>query len=360
MRRKGENIKVSFRKGTTGRDIMEVLKEAGGYYPEERLKTILSDKQPNTVRKMVRRLEKAGYVFRKKGYGRGIFVVLSAQGQRFFNVEIASASTPKKITRHGNMGVVNLMFRRSTPFGDQEEILKNTYYMTKKQIIEQFPKSERVLCTSRFIGIYVHYGEYIPVYRFGVSMYWVDNAEQQVKDYLAVQIFSAPIRKAIFLIEDYDHEAMRLVETPEHRPNWGKSLRESLELSSCYKKVFMFVDDKTGIEQLRLFRSYAMIEEQFLDIVFEEDERTYRENDVVNGYIDGEKCIVLFSGDIINVKRICRMLDHGLIDHTFIICYDFQEKFLREAFRYWPERVTFRSYSLVEVLEVIGADMMKK
>ena len=236
-----------------------------------------------------------------------------------------------------------------------DEIQKNTYYMTKKQIVEQVPKSGKVLCTSRFIGVYVHYGEYIPVFKIGSSMYWVDNAEQQVRDYLAVQIFATPIRKAIFLIEDYDYEAMRLVERPEQRPNWGQSLRDSLELSSCYRKVFLFTDDKTGVEQLRLFRSYAMIEERFLDIVFEDDEKNDRENSIVNGYIDDKKFIVLFSGDIINIKRLRRMLENGLIDYTFIVCYDFQEKFLREAFHSWRDRVTFRSFSLEEVIAVCAS-----
>lgn len=353
MGRKAEDINISFRKGTTGHDILNVLKEADGSYPEENLKKILSDKQPDTVRKMVRRLEKAGYVFRKKGYGGEIFVVLRTEGQRFLNVEMVVGSTPQKITRHGNIGVTNLMFKRSIPFGNQEEIQKNTYYMTKKQIVEQVPKSGKVLCTSRFIGVYVHYGEYIPVFKIGSSMYWVDNAEQQVRDYLAVQIFATPIRKAIFLIEDYDYEAMRLVERPEQRPNWGQSLRDSLELSSCYRKVFLFTDDKTGVEQLRLFRSYAMIEERFLDIVFEDDEKSDRENSIVNGYIDDKRFIVFFSGDIINIKRLRRMLENGLLDHTFIVCYDFQEKFLREVFYSWRDRVTFRSFSLEEVLEVI-------
>ena len=155
------------------------------------------------------------------------------------------------------------------------------------------------------------------------------------------------------MIEDYDYEAMRLVESPEQRPNWGKSLRDSLELSSCYRKVFLFTDDKTGVEQLRLFRSYAMIEERFLDIVFEDNEKSDRENSIVNGYIDDKRFIVFFSGDIINIKRLRRMLENGLLDHTFIVCYDFQEKFLREVFYSWRDRVTFRSFSLEEVLEVI-------
>ena len=40
MGRKAEDINISFRKGTTGHDILNVLKEADGSYPEENLKIV--------------------------------------------------------------------------------------------------------------------------------------------------------------------------------------------------------------------------------------------------------------------------------------------------------------------------------
>lgn len=121
MRKKTEDLEFTFKKGTTGNEILKILKDAGGSYMEEGIKSLLSDKQPDTVRKMIRRLERAGYVLRKKGNSGEIVVVLSTKGQEFLNVKMVIGNTPQKISRQGNMGAIYLMFNRSNPFDDQED-----------------------------------------------------------------------------------------------------------------------------------------------------------------------------------------------------------------------------------------------
>ena len=91
------------------------------FLQEEGIKSLLSDKQPDTVRKTIRRLERAGYVLRKKGSSGEVVVVLSTKGQEFLNVKMVIGNTPQKISRQGNMGAIYLMFNRSNPFDDQEE-----------------------------------------------------------------------------------------------------------------------------------------------------------------------------------------------------------------------------------------------
>ena len=122
MRKKTEDLEFTFKKGTTGNEILKILKDAGGSYMEEGIKRLLSDKQPDTVRKMIRRLERAGYVLRKKGNSGEIVVVLSTKGQEFLNVKMVIGNTPQKISRQGNMGAIYLMFNRSNPFDDQEDL----------------------------------------------------------------------------------------------------------------------------------------------------------------------------------------------------------------------------------------------
>lgn len=122
MRKKTEDLEFTFKKGTTGNEILKILKDAGGSYMEEGIKSLLSDKQPDTVRKMIRRLERAGYVLRKKGNSGEIVVVLSTKGQEFLNVKMVIGNTPQKISRQGNMGAIYLMFNRSNPFDDQEDL----------------------------------------------------------------------------------------------------------------------------------------------------------------------------------------------------------------------------------------------
>lgn len=122
MRKKTEDLEFTFKKGTTGNEILKILKDAGGSYMEEGIKSLLSDKQPDTVRKTIRRLERAGYVLRKKGNSGEIVVVLSTKGQEFLNVKMVIGNTPQKISRQGNMGAIYLMFNRSNPFDDQEDL----------------------------------------------------------------------------------------------------------------------------------------------------------------------------------------------------------------------------------------------
>ena len=147
---------------------------------------------------------------------------------------------------------------------------------------------------------------------------------------------------------------MRFIKVPEGARNSGSSLRESLEFSSCYQKVFLFSTNWIGIKQLKLFRSFQNIEELFLEAVFEINQRNRSDDTVVDGYIDNINCIVLFSGDIIKIKKISRILDAGMLDHVNIICYDFQEDFLRTVFEEWNARVVYNSYSIEELKEVFN------
>ena len=344
---------LSLKEGTVSNDILYILKEYGSY-PENKIADLIPDKKPYTIYRIILRLASEGYILRKKGAEDDYIISLSRLGQDILDVKkYTAATTPRKLTRQGSLSVISMMFDKSIPLGDRDAVLKETHLITKEEIIAQYPKSDKVLCTSRFGGVYYHYGEYIPVFKLGASMYWVDNAESQVRDFLAGQIFHKPITKAIFFIDSYENEANRLLYQPEEdKRNFGKALRETLELSSCYKKVFLFNTDREGIAHLRLFRSFKENEELFLDSVFEERQRVNDPADVVDGYIDDLKCSVLFSGDIIKIKRIRRMLENGMLDKLNIIGFNFQESFHRTAFAPWPDRVIYNSYSIAEVKEV--------
>lgn len=344
---------LSLKSGTVSNDILYILKEYGSY-PESKIADLIPDKKPYTIYRIILRLASEGYILRKKGAEDDYIISLSRLGQDILDVKkYTTATTPRKLTRQGSLSVISMMFDKSIPQGDKEEVLKVTRLITKEEIIKQNPQSDKVLCTSRLGGVYYHFGEYMPVFKLGASMYWVDNAECQVKEYLEAQIFHQPITKAIFFIDSYEKEANRLLYQPEEDTrNFGKALRETLELSSCYKKVFLINTDREGIAQLRLFRSYKENEELYLESVFEEQQREDDPTDVVDGTINELKCTVLFSGDIIKIKRIRRMLENGMLDKLNIIGFNFQESFHRTAFSPWPDRVLYSSYSIAEVKEV--------
>lgn len=337
--------------GTTGYDVIKILMDYK-YYPEEKLQELIPDKQPDTIRKAVKALENAGYILRKKGQGGNTVITLSRLGKDILNVQGEdNATTPKKITRVAALSVVNMMFQKSIPlkFWEGKE---NEIYVSKQEIIDENLGCKQALTSSRFTGVYKHFGKIMPVYKLSSSMYWKENAERQTKEYLENRIFGSPITSAIFLIENYQTEAMKFIEPSEgERETTGKALRESLELSSCYEKVFMFTTDRTGIEQLRLFRSLANIEELFLDAVFEEEDKSTSDS-IIDGVIDGNFCVVLFANDIIRIKKLYRMLEHGLIDQCNIICFDFQEEFLRKVYEEWQDRLIYNSYSLKDLWEV--------
>ena len=337
--------------GTTGYDIIKILMDYK-YYPEDKLHELIPDKQPDTIRKTVKALENAGYILRKKGQGGHTVITLSRLGKDILNVQCEdTATTPKKVTRMAALSVVNMMFHKSIPlkFWEGKE---NEIYVSKQEIIVENPGCKQALTSSRFTGVYKHFGRIMPVYKLSSSMYWQENAERQTKEYLENRIFGLPITSAIFLIENYQTEAMRFIKPSEgERETTGKALRESLELSSCYDKVFMFTTDRTGIEQLRLFRSLANIEDLFLDAVFEEEDKSTSDS-IIDGVIDGNFCVVLFANDIIRIKKLYRMLEHGLIDQCNIICFDFQEEFLRKVYEKWQDRLIYNSCSLKELWEV--------
>ena len=341
--------------GTTGYDVIKILMDYK-YYPEDKLHELIPDKQPDTIRKTVKALENAGYILRKKGYGGNTVITLSRLGKDILNIQSEdTATTPKKITRMATLSVVNMMFRKSIPlkFWEGKE---NEIYISKQDIIAENIGCKQALTASRFTGVYKHFGKIMPVYKLGLSMYWQENAERQTKEYLENRIFGSPITSAIFLIENYQIEAMKFIEPFEdERETTGKALRESLELSSCYEKVFMFTTDRTGIEQLRLFRSLANIEELFLDAVFEDEEKSTSDS-IIDGIIDGNFCVLLFANDIIRIKKLYRMLEHGLIDHCNIICFDFQEEFLRKVYARWQDRLLYSSCSLKDLWEVCDTE----
>lgn len=336
--------------GTTGNEILLILKQYGDY-PEEKMKELIPNKKPDTVRKAIRKLEDSGYVLRRKGIGGEIIVSLTRYTKEIFAVEHRKPSTsPKKLTRMGNIAVASMMFDKSQICSSKTH---EEFYETKEEILNANPGCEKILNVSRMTGVYHHYTEIIPVFKLGNSMYWTDHAERMVKEYMEQRIFHVPITSALFFIDNYDEEAMKLLQPDEnaHR-NFGSALRESLELSSCYQKVFLITTNRIGINQLKLFRAFANIETLFLDAVFESDQRELVEESVIDGYIDGINCIVLFSGDIIRIKKICRILDAGMLNQVNIICYDFQEDFLRAAFSPWKDRVIYNSYSITELKEV--------
>lgn len=335
--------------GTTGNEILYIIKQYGSY-PEEKMKDLITNKKPDTIRKAIKRLENSGYITRRKGINGEIIIGLTRFSRELLSVdELKTATTPKKLSRVANVAVASMMFEKSCPFINT---IQHEFYEPKENILKSNSNCEKMLNISRMVGVYHHYDEIIPVFKLGASMYWVDNAERSVKEYMEQQIYNTPITKAIFLIENYELEAMRFIKAPEGARNTGSSLRESLEFSSCYQKVFLFSTNWIGIKQLKLFRSFQNIEELFLEAVFEANQRNRSGDTVVDGYMDNINCIVLFSGDIIKIKKIRRILDAGMLDHVNIICYDFQEDFLRTVFEKWNMRIVYNSYSIEELKEV--------
>ncbi len=344
---------MTLKPGTTGHEILFLLKEYG-YYAETKLQDLIPYKKPDTIRKVVRLLEISGYITRKKGMDGSVILALSKLGKEMLQIkENFMVNTPQKLSRMANLSMVTMMFHRSIPTIQRTENRKETFYQSKQEIIKEVPGCEKVLTASRLAGVYHHYGMILPVFKLGNTMFWMDNAERQVREYLEERIFHAKLNRAIFFVETYKKEAVKFLYQDENmRKNIGKSLRDSLELSSCYEKVFLFGTDQTGIQQLKLFRSIAHIEEMFLEAVFEKDQLASTPDSIVDGYIDDVKCIVLFTGDIVQIKKICRMLDAGMLEKIHIFCYDFQEPFLRVAFSAWAERVLYNSYTLEELKTV--------
>lgn len=351
MANKKANRTPTLKYGTTGYDIIKILMDYN-YYPEDKIYTLITDKQPDTIRKTIKLLENAGYILRKKSIGGKTVLTLSRLGKDILNIHNEdTATSPKKLSRMANMSMVTMMFNKSVPIKIWEG-KENEIYISKQTIISENPGCKQALTASRFTGVYKHFGRIMPVYKLGSSMYWQENAERQTKEYLENHIFGSQITSAIFLIENYHTEAMRFIEPLEgDRVTTGKALRESLELSSCYEKVFMFTTDRTGIEQLRLFRSLANIEELFIDAVFEDEEKSTSDS-IIDGIIDGNFCVVLFANDIIQIKKVYRMLEHGLIDQCDIICFDFQEEYLRKVYEKWQDKLIYNSCSLKDLWEV--------
>lgn len=337
--------------GTTGYDILYILKQYGNY-PEEKIKELIPDKKPDTIRKSIRKLEDCNYLLRRRGIGGEYILSLTRFSKEMLMVQNYNLSTsPKKLTRAANLAVVSMMFHKSVLPYDTNAA---EFYESKEDILKKYPESEKVLIVSRMAGIYHHYDEIIPVFFLGSSMYWVDNSERTVKEYIENRLYHKPINTCFFFIENYEKEAMRLVNEPDGGRNYGVALRESLELSSCYQKAFLFSTDRPGINQLKLFRSFSNIEELYLDAVFERNERELSADSVIDGRIDETDCIVLFSGDIIRIKRIYRLLDARMLDRINIICFDFQEYFLRAAFSRWSNQVIINSYSTHDLMEVFN------
>lgn len=351
MANKKANRTPTLKYGTTGYDVIKILMDYN-YYPEDKIYNLITDKQPDTIRKTIKLLENAGYILRKKIIGGKTVVTLSRLGKDILNIHNENTATsPKKISRMANISMVSMMFNKSIPIKSWEG-KENEIYISKQTIISENPGCKQALTASRFTGVYKHFGKIMPVYKLGSSMYWQENAERQTKEYLENHIFGSQITSAIFLIENYHTEAMRFIKPLEgDRETTGKALRESLELSSCYEKVFMFTTDRTGIEQLRLFRSLANIEELFIDAVFEDEEKSTSDS-IIDGIIDGNFCVVLFANDIIQIKKVYRMLEHGLIDQCDIICFDFQEEYLRKVYEKWQDKLIYNSCSLKDLLEV--------
>lgn len=339
---------IRLEKGTTGYQILEVLKKYGTF-EEDKLGLHITDKQPITISKMVRKLELNGYVMKVKVNGR-TYIRLSRYSKKVFDVIQDKSTVPDKIQRSGNMAVAQLLFDQSNPQTDNEDLDKESYFELKSEIVKNNPGCGKILGTSRMIGVYHHYDEILPVFNLGNTLRWIDNVERQVKDYLEQQIFGVAITKAIYFVDNYVEEAMKYIESPPDATRiYGEAFRESLELATCYEKAFLFSIGNSGIAQLRLYRSHPYAEELFLQAVFEDDQRSKSPDSIIDGYINGENYVVLFSGDIIQIKRIRRILSTGMLDKLNIVCYTFQEPFLRMVFKDWYDRVEFRCFGIEEL-----------
>ena len=342
----------SLKPETTGYKIIDVLKQYENY-PEDNLKLLISDKKPETIRKIIKKLESSGFIIRKKIHGKN-YVSLSRFCKELLEIDQEqSVHDARKIRRLGDIALATMMFDKTIPFHSETGLIES-YFETKPDIVKQNPGCEKVINISRVIGIYHHYGQIIPVYKMGATMRWIDNTERQVKEYLEEQVYHTPITKAIYFIDDYNEAIKYLYPSESGTRNYGEALRESFELSTCYEKAFLFTVDNLGMKQLELFRSYAKIEDLFLEAVFEEEQKSNTPDSVVDGYIDDINCIVLFSGDIIRIKQIRRILETGMLDCVNIICYNFQEDYLRLAFETWSDRVIYNSYSLKDLREVFS------
>lgn len=344
MEKKYKN-KISVQEGTTGYEIIEALKQYG-IYEEKKIHILIENRQPDTIRKAVKKLENNGYIVRKKVRGK-TYISLSRYWKEVYDLQQEQVTITQKAKRLGDISLTVTMFDNSAPYFQNDS---ESYFELKKEIVAKHPGCMKVLGVSRLIGVYHHYGEIIPVFKLGNTLRWIDNAEQQVKGYLEQQIFDTGITKAFYFVDDYLSDGINYTNPAKNEEkSAGEALRTSFELSTCYEKAYMFTVDRCGMNQLQFYRSFANIEKLFLEAVFNPEERSVSEDSIVDGLIDGVNCIVLFSGDIIQIKRIRRILEAGMLDKVRIICYDFQEDFLRKVFNSCIERIEFYSYSLTDL-----------
>ena len=227
-------------------------------------------------------------------------------------------------------------------------------YFPKQAITQKYPDFLKAISSSRFIGIYQHYEEYMPIFHLGYSLHWVDHAERQTREYLEQRICHTSITKTIFLVEN-DQEILQYLR-PLNQEEKGKdriqgnALRMSFALSTCYKKAFVFQDDTNGMELLKLFRSFPCIEDMFLQAVFT-DKQLVPEG-IVDGIIEGEKYVVLFLTDLMKIRQLSRILEFGILERLSIVCFDFQQPLYQKIFAPWEKEITYSTHSLKLVYEL--------
>ena len=146
---------------TTGYEILHILKQYGDY-PEDKIKELIPDKKPDTIRKAIRKLVDCNYILKRRGIGGEYILSLTRFSKGLLMVQNYNLSTsPKKLTRAANLAVVSMMFHKSVLPYDTNAA---EFYESKDDILKKYPESEKVLIISRMAGIYHHYDEIIPVF----------------------------------------------------------------------------------------------------------------------------------------------------------------------------------------------------
>lgn len=335
------DIPITFKKGTSPKHIVELLKEHGSFSKDAL--PVATGFQPDTIRKTLKRMERQNIIVRTKTWGGDYSITLTryARNRLGLNSKRDTPRTQRKLARTDNLSLTRTMFNESTPRKTEVE----GQYADIKEIRKLTPNAGKSLNTTRMNGIYHHGNTPYAVYNLKGSDFWRNSTEKATKEYIQNIILNRSMPHGIFFIPDYDY-ALKILKPLQ----FGMHSRITAE--TCYNKMYLVPSDNYGMEQLRLFRTYENTYEKFVEISLEPEEVRLSTNGYIDGVKDGINTAVMFDGDIVKLSSIIDLYTIRIIDNINILCYDFQLDFYREALKNLPNTI-FNSFSIQEVSEVI-------
>jgi len=317
---------ISFRNGTTGKEIMDILKTYDACKLDT-LKEKINNKSAETIEKVVRRLEQGGYVVTDRVWGKKI-VRLSKTSKEHFGIEDEPASeltAGRKLIRRAKESEIKMAFQMSEPLSHIEH--KDTFVDSKtikeKNIITLSVK------LSRFYGIYSHANKHYIVFNIGGGLDWKVANERNTKEWLRDNYLNEPLDAAILFVDD-----MR----PIKRMLCAETEKNKLSTKNTpYSEMIIYPLEKKGYEQLQLFRSLPDPETQFLHALFNENEINKHGNALYDGIWKDDNpehtpTIILFNCDVMRIEKILSLLRSNSLTSLFIACFDSQEDFYKEIF----------------------------